>query len=201
MKIDGPGGRSSPATAVPALLLLRRCCLAGGRRSGCAGALHASTSSAIPTARSRRQPDAVVSPADGRVLVAGERRRRRRRPGPGSRSASSCRRWTCTSTAFPLRGASRAWNTRQGGSWRRTGRSRPRVNERNEIWHRPRRRHGRVPAGRGRAGPAPRLPGRPRSRRAHGRAVRPHEVRVADRPLPAAARDAARGVGRSGPER
>ena len=45
---------------------------------------------------------AVLSPADGRVMVAGPGRAVGRAPrATGSRSASSCRRWTSTSTASP----------------------------------------------------------------------------------------------------
>ena len=47
-----------------------------------------------------QDPDIVVSPADGRVMVRGTGRSRAgRRPATGSRSRSSCRRWTSTSTA------------------------------------------------------------------------------------------------------
>ena len=62
-----------------------------------------------PERRSPTADDVVLSPADGRVLVAGPARAATpRRRASGSRSASSCRRWTCTSTACRCRAASRA---------------------------------------------------------------------------------------------
>ena len=82
----------------------RGACGSGGCsrcRSSCSPA-SSSSSFAIPTASSpsTRRRRVVLSPADGRVLVAGPAdRRMRRRPASGSRSASFCRRWTCTSTA------------------------------------------------------------------------------------------------------
>ena len=45
--------------------------------------------------------DLVLSPADGRVMVAGPGEPGSRRRASGSRSASSCRRSTCTSTGRP----------------------------------------------------------------------------------------------------
>ena len=64
----------------------------------------------LPRSRARASPtdgDVVLSPADGSVLVAGPALRRRRAAAGrrGSRSASSCRRWTCTSTACRRRDA------------------------------------------------------------------------------------------------
>ena len=50
-----------------------------------------------PERRVAAADTAVLSPADGRVMVAGAIRRLRRfRPIAGSRSASFCRRWTST---------------------------------------------------------------------------------------------------------
>ena len=49
------------------------------------------------TRRSRPDPGLVVSPADGRVVIAGpDRPALEPARGTGSRSRSSCRRWTCT---------------------------------------------------------------------------------------------------------
>ena len=90
-----------------------------------------------PRPRARRPiRHVVLSPADGRVLVAGPalptpRRRRRAR---GSRSASSCRRWTCTSTASRRRAASRGQLSRPAGSSPPTGTTPASANERSEIW-------------------------------------------------------------------
>ena len=60
--------------------------------------------------------------------------RRALRPGSGSRSASFCRRWTCTSTARPSTAGSRASNIIRASSCPPTARRPATHNEWTEVW-------------------------------------------------------------------
>ena len=142
----------------------------------------------------RRSDDVVLSPADGRVLVAGRgdagRGARRAR---GSRSASSCRRWTCTSTACRSSGRSRASAITPGKFLPAYHHDAATANERSEIWIDHERPDGRRAADRRHPRAARRLPRRtPATDVQRGRSLRHHEIRLAHGRVPAARRDDAR---------
>ena len=117
------------------------------------------TSSAIRTAYPPPHPDLVLSPADGRVMVAGPGEPGVAPPGDGSRSAFSCRRSTCTSTGPRMGAGRRASPTPRASSWRPTTTVAAAENERNELWITSEGRTVVVPAGGRRPGPPGRVPG------------------------------------------
>ena len=151
-------------------------------------------------ARRRSSPSSSAIPTAASPQDAGRRRLAGRRPvmiagaarpalgaarASGSRSASSCRRWTCTSTACRSAAASRASSTGRASSCRPTTK-RSNDNERNEIWIDHDGQTVVVPAGRRHPGAPHRLPRRRRAtmRRAR-RALRRDEVRLAHGRVPA----------------
>ena len=188
MKIDRAGYPFIAGALVPALgLALARRYGVGHCRSRLLGGFFAYFF---------RDPDRTVPQATRARGLAGRRqgddRRAERRPlGParrrGSRSRSSCRRWTCTSTARRSAAGSRAIDYRPGSSCRPT-RKRSNDNELNEIWI---DSDGRTIVFRQVVGMlARRIVCRvARGRRGRARrADRPDEVRIADGRVPAARR-------------
>ena len=152
----------------------------GGRSRSCCWRRSWASSSAIRIASSAADalggPVAGRRPRDGRRARASRRRARR---ATGSRSASSCRRWTSTSTASPY-GGTLTRVTYQPGRFLPAYRAESGAAERaHRALGRARGPHRRVPPGRRRAGPARRLP-RPRRRDGDDRrALRADEVRLA----------------------
>ena len=141
-----------------------------------------------------RDPDRTIRPRPEPRRVASRRARDDRRAcagpgapaGSGSRSASSCRRWTCTSIGAGRRARSRAWSIIPGSSCpptrRRPGSSTsgPRsgsITPGRPVVVPPDRRHPRAPH---------RVPADVGQHGAPRRALRGDEVRLAHRSVPAA---------------
>ncbi len=161
------------------------------RRSFC-------SSFAIPIVTTPPGLDSVMSPADGRVLVAGDAVPEAAPPAPGSRSAFFCRRWMSTSTAFRRRVGSRKCRYTPGkflaGVPPRCGHD----ERAQRNLDRSRRPDGRVASDRRLSGATRRVSRRSRHRGARRRSVRRHEIWLANGRVSADERRDPRAGGRHG---